>query len=52
MDVVVRNSRVGGNSVIPEGDCAVIPADSDLEILSLGYMLAQRELKSQEAAGK
>lgn len=39
VDVVVRDGGVGGNAVVPQRHGTFFPSNTDLEILSLGYVL-------------
>lgn len=41
VDIIVRDGSMGSDPVVPEGDSAWFPADSDLEILTLSYVLFQ-----------
>lgn len=55
--VIVRDGRVGRDAIVPERHGAVVPADTDLEVLALGDVLAacQKEnlcISDRGAGGK
>lgn len=48
MDVVVGNGRVSRDPVVPQSNGALLPLDTNLEILSQGNML-RTQVKSAQA---